>query len=91
MNLRSRIERLEEILPDESLADWVDAVMIGGHIAGRYALNAVTGEESQDPELLNRLERRSKQRAKLGMFEEFEVIIGEPIGHQAEERHNAEP
>lgn len=90
MTYRRRIERLEEIAPDSTLADWVSAIMIGGTYSGAYALNVATGEESQDPDLLHRLERRSKQRAKLGIFETFEVIIGEPAHSNNEEQQRAE-
>lgn len=82
MTLRSRIERLEAATPDPELSDWVSGVMIAPDYTGPYALHAVTGEESKDPDLLARLELRRKQRAEAGVFETFEVIIGRPAGYE---------
>jgi len=90
MTLRSRIERLEAATPDPELSEWVSGVMIAPDYTGPYAWNTATGEESKDPDLLQRLELRQKQRSALGLFETFEVIIGTPAGFEDEDEGEEE-
>lgn len=78
MSLKKRIEALEEEENGrDEFSDWHVTIEIGKETR-TFARNSETGQESEDPAFIQRVDSWHRDRAKrLGIAEEFVVVAGE--------------